>query len=155
MSVANPGRGFCAFAEWVFSYSRGSSQPTLALYDSGFLVSSAEIPLTKLGTRLYRDPRVGSNMKRKKGKKHDEPDPTVIREAMLEAVTNQLRVNEPPETRLAYDRLIELGFSEEEVMKYLACAVSSEVYEVMKHKRPFDRDRYVALLNRLPTLPWE
>jgi hypothetical protein len=105
--------------------------------------------------RLYRDHRVGGNMKRKKRRKNHEPDPTVIREAMLEAVTNQLRDNEPPETRLAFDRLIELGISEEEVMKYLACAVSSEIYEVMKHKRPFDRERYVALLNRLPTLPWE
>ena len=33
--------------------------------------------------------------------------------------------------------------------------MTSEIFDVLKHKQPYDEARYVAALHRLPTLPWE
>jgi len=74
---------------------------------------------------------------------------------MYEVVDNQLRDGEPPETRQTYERLLAEGRSPVEARRLLAAVVSSEVFEVLKHKRPYDRAGYVAALNRLPKLPWE
>jgi hypothetical protein len=36
----------------------------------------------------------------------------------------------------------------------LGCVMTSEIYEVIKHERAFDRDLYVQRLRALPKLLW-
>ena len=78
-----------------------------------------------------------------------------LREAILEVINNQMRDNDPPETKLAFIRLQEEGFSEEETLKLIGNVVASEVFAVLKENRPYDNEKYISALNALPKLPWE
>ena len=64
-------------------------------------------------------------------------------------------MGDPPETNQTFDRLLAEGHSPEEARRMLAAVVSSEVFEVLKHKQPYNHARYVAALQRLPKLPGE
>ncbi len=76
-------------------------------------------------------------------------------ELIIQAIKEQIRQNDPPETRETFDRLRREGHAEDEVYRLLGCVMTSEIYEVMKHERVFDRDLYVRRLQALPKLPWE
>ena len=82
-------------------------------------------------------------------------DPEITRAAIFEIIENQMRDDTPPETKQTYDRLIADGHSREETMKLIGCAVSSEIFDVLKQQQPFNQDRYVAALQSLPELPWD
>ena len=43
----------------------------------------------------------------------------------------------------------------DEAKRLIGCVVATEIYDVLKHRAPFDQRRFVAALHRLPTLPWE
>ena len=83
------------------------------------------------------------------------PDPEIMRALIFETIDNQMRDADPPETKQTYDRLIAAGYSREETMKLIGTAVSVEIFDVLKHGRPFNQARYVATLHALPTLPWD
>jgi hypothetical protein len=87
--------------------------------------------------------------------KTQQPNPEVISAAMYEIIDNQLRDGEPPETKQTFDRLLVEGHSVAEARRLLATVAASEVFEVLKRRRPYDHASYVAALQRLPKLPWE
>jgi hypothetical protein len=78
-----------------------------------------------------------------------------VNAAILEVVENQMRENDPPQTRSTYNRLIAQGYSDPEARKLIGCVVISELNDILKHEEPFNRRRFVKALRRLPTLPWE
>jgi len=78
-----------------------------------------------------------------------------LREAILEVINNQIRDNNPPETKQALIRLQEQGFSEKEALKLIGYVVASEVFSVLKKNNTYDEGRYISALNALPKLPWE
>jgi len=82
------------------------------------------------------------------------PNPE-LRRALMEIVNNQLRDGEPPETRATLDRLITQGIDRERALEFIACVVTSEVFDVLKSGQPYDEARYLAGLRALPRLPWE
>ncbi|MGH9846864.1 MAG: hypothetical protein ACREEM_49840 [Blastocatellia bacterium] len=84
-----------------------------------------------------------------------EPDPVIFRREILGIVQNQLTANDPPETKATLDRLLAEGIAEDEAMKMIACAVSTEVFNILKYQEVFDKERYVKNLKKLPQLPWE
>ena len=75
------------------------------------------------------------------------------RASFLQIVDNQLRANDPPETRETFNRLVAQGISEKDAKAYIAQAVCVETYDILKHKRPFNLQRYVKNLQRLPKPP--
>jgi len=75
--------------------------------------------------------------------------------AIMEVVDNQLRDGTPPDTRQTLDRLLADGHTEEDARRLIVCAVTSEIFDVFKNHQPYDENRYLAVLRRLPTLPWE
>ena len=79
----------------------------------------------------------------------DETNPLLGKE-MKKVVRNQIRQNDPPETKQTYDRLIKEGFPIDEVMRQLAVVVTAEIYDVVKNKEPFNQERYIKRLNKLP-----
>jgi len=79
----------------------------------------------------------------------------ILKETLLEVVNNQLRDQTPPETQETYERLMAEGYSDQEARELIAVVLSSEIFEMLKHRKPYDRERYVAALHRLPRLPWE
>ena len=74
---------------------------------------------------------------------------------MFEVIENQLRNNDPPETRKTLERLVCRGHSRQEAMRLIACVLATELFNVMKSESPYDHARYVANLKRLPELPFE
>lgn len=78
-----------------------------------------------------------------------------LRRALLEVVDNQLRENNPPETKETLKRLMAEGRSRKEAVELIACVVTSEIFDVLKLGRPYDNARFVAGLQALPRLPWE
>jgi len=84
----------------------------------------------------------------------EETNPN-LGEKIIEGVKEQIAIDDPPEVKETYNRLIADGHPEEEVFKMLACVLTAEMFEVMKHKRVFDLQLYVRRLQDLPKLPWE
>ena len=76
-----------------------------------------------------------------------------LRAAFLEAVENQLRDNDPPETRRTYERLLREGHSEVEAKDLICAAIAAETYYILKRGETFDHARYVTMLYNLPKLP--
>ena len=76
-----------------------------------------------------------------------------MRKIFLEIINNQIRDNNPPETKQTLDRLISEGISEKEAMDLIGCVVISEIYDVLKNKEDFNEERYIAALNKLPEQP--
>jgi hypothetical protein len=86
-----------------------------------------------------------AHMKRK-GAKHNP----ILKAVYLEAVEAQLRENNPPETRQTFDRLRSEGVSEKDAKILIGSVIAVETYEVMKSQQPFNHERFVRNLNRLP-----
>ena len=84
-----------------------------------------------------------------------KPNPAAARAAILEVVENQLRDGTPPETKLTFQRLVAVGYSEHEARRLIAAVVASEIFGVLKHNQPYDETRFIAALRRLPKMPYE
>jgi hypothetical protein len=80
-------------------------------------------------------------------------NPEVVRGALFEVIENQLRSNDPPETRHTLERLLNAGYPRGEAMKLIACVLLNEMNDVLKSQSSYDNARYVAHLSRLPELP--
>lgn len=76
-----------------------------------------------------------------------------LKTAIIEVVENQLEANDPPEIKETLDRLVSEGYSSMESKELIGNVVVVEVFEVLKEGKPFDLDRYVAALQRLPEIP--
>jgi hypothetical protein len=74
---------------------------------------------------------------------------------LITVIQRQIALGDPPETAVTFDRLIDDGHPEQEVYKMLACVLTADIFEMLKEKRPFDRELYARRLHALPTLPWE
>jgi hypothetical protein len=84
-----------------------------------------------------------------------EPDRQVAREALFEAIENQMKGEGPPETKETFDRLRDSGYSRNKTMELLACVLLVELDEMVREKRPYDATSYIRKLKALPQLPWE
>lgn len=78
-----------------------------------------------------------------------------LKAAFMEVVDNQLRDNDPPETRETYNRLIAQGISNEDARIYIGQAVCVELWDITRNKRAFDQERFIRNLNNLPEEPRE
>ena len=82
-------------------------------------------------------------------------DKKQMREIFMGIIDNQVRDNNPPETKQTLDRLISEGFSEIESKEMIGCVVISEIFDVLKSMKEYDEPRYIKALNKLPEQPWE
>ena len=76
-------------------------------------------------------------------------------EAIIEIIKNQLRDNDPPEVKRTLKRLMNTGESRENAMRFIATALSVELFGVLKYNELFNEKRYNKNLKELPTLPYE
>ena len=77
----------------------------------------------------------------------------IVREQIFEIINNQIKGNNPPETKLTYNRLIKLGYNDFEAKQLIGQCVSIELFNVLKHKKPFDEIRFTKNLKKLPENP--
>lgn len=85
-------------------------------------------------------------MKRKSDEQQYNP---YLKAAILDVVENQLRENNPPETRQTLNRLIQAGYSEDRAREMIGTVITTEIYYVMKDNEPFNNERFVSGLNNL------
>ena len=79
----------------------------------------------------------------------------MLKQQFLEIVSNQLTSNDPPETKQTLDRLVQEGYSDADARILIAQCVAAELFNVMKHNKPYDNERYVSNLRQLPDFPSE
>ena len=79
----------------------------------------------------------------------------IVHDQIIGIVANQIREGKPPETKQTYDRLVKSGYSGTDAKKYIGQCVAVELFNIMKHKVPFDEKRYVQNLLNLPGEPFE
>jgi hypothetical protein len=74
----------------------------------------------------------------------------MMRKEILQVVENQISNNTPPETKQTFNRLVKEGISKADAKIMIGQCVAIEIFNVMKHKQPFDKVRFVNNLNKLP-----
>ena len=74
----------------------------------------------------------------------------ILKAVYLEAVDTQLRDNDPPETRQTFDRLRAEGITEKDAKLLIGSVIAAETYEIMKSGTPFNKERFIRNLDRLP-----
>lgn len=80
----------------------------------------------------------------------NDPRGKALGKELKGVILKQIKKNDPPCSRTTYNRLmVEVG-DEDEVIRMMACVLSTELYQILKEQRVFDLDRYERLLNRLP-----
>ena len=84
----------------------------------------------------------------------NETDGALAGEAIRDAVREQIRSGEPPEAKKTYERLVAMGMAEDEALEMLSAVLAVEIFHVLKHQTPYDRERYESQLRELPSLPW-
>ncbi len=72
-----------------------------------------------------------------------------LKGAILEVVENQLRENNPPETRQTFERLLATGYLRQEAMEMIGSAVFGEIWAVLKENKPYDAVTYRAALEKI------
>lgn len=72
---------------------------------------------------------------------------------IFEIIENQLRDNDPPETKTTYDRLRKQGFDDFQTRQMIGQCLAVELYNVMKHGKPYNNERYIKNLKALPKEP--
>ena len=72
-----------------------------------------------------------------------------LKALILDVVENQLRENNPPETRQTLERLLATGYSRQEAMEMIGSAVVGEIWDVLKESKQYDAMRFRAALEGL------
>ncbi len=83
----------------------------------------------------------------------EEGTSPILKQTILEIVDKQIGDQDPPETAQTLQRLLNDGFSPLEARRLIGCIVSSEIFRVLKEKKPFNRERFVKDLHGLPDMP--
>lgn len=71
---------------------------------------------------------------------------------LIEVVENQLEDGEPLKVKETLMRLMMTGTPKDEAIAMMACAVSIEIFDVMKNDGEFNLKRYSEHLDRLPDI---
>ncbi len=79
----------------------------------------------------------------------------IIREQIFEIIKNQIESNTPPETRQTLKRLVDSGYSDQDARMLIGQCVAVELFSVLKLEKPFNNDRYVLNLKKLPEEPFD
>ncbi|MDB5013807.1 MAG: hypothetical protein JWQ25_2009 [Daejeonella sp.] len=80
---------------------------------------------------------------------------TVLRDQILKIIKNQIKANDPPETKATYKRLISLGYDDFTAKQYLGQCVAVELFNILKLKVPFNKEQYIRNLKALPKEPFD
>ena len=76
-------------------------------------------------------------------------------EHIFEIIENQLRDNNPPETKVTYDRLRKQGFDDFQTKQLIGQCLVVELFDVIKLEKPFNNARYTKNLLALPKKPFD
>lgn len=78
-----------------------------------------------------------------------------LRKQIFEIIKNQLKENNPPETKATYDRLQKQGFDEFQTKQMIGQCLAIELFNVIKFSKPYNNERYIKNLKALPKEPFD
>ena len=78
-----------------------------------------------------------------------------IREQIFEIIKNQIRDNDPPETKATFERLRKHGFDDFQTKQMIGQCLAVELFDVMKFGKPYNNERYIKNLLALPKEPFD
>ncbi|TRX75225.1 DUF1841 family protein [Pseudomonas mangiferae] len=84
---------------------------------------------------------------------HEEDDETLAEQALVEAIENQVEVDDPPAARATLNKLTLVGHPREESLHLMALVLAQAIRTMLREDRPFDRAWYEQALRALPDLP--
>lgn len=79
----------------------------------------------------------------------------ILREQIFEIIKNQIKNNDPPETKITHDRLIKAGYNDFQTRQMIGQCLSIELFEVIKNGKPYNNARYIKNLKKLPKEPFD
>ncbi len=79
----------------------------------------------------------------------------LLRDQIFKTIKKQIRDNNPPEAKAAYDRLRNQGYDDLHTMQLIGQCLAVQLYNTLKYRKPFDNDRYVRNLTELPKAPYD
>jgi hypothetical protein len=82
-------------------------------------------------------------------------DEEFAQSTLSEAIENQIRDDNPHETKATLNRLLLVGYSREDAVAMMASVLAQEVQAIVEQDRAFDMEWYVKALKALPNLPAE
>lgn len=78
-----------------------------------------------------------------------------LRKQIFEIIKNQIRNNDPPETKATFERLRKQGYDDFETKQLIGQCLAVELFGVLKHGKPMNNERYVKNLMALPKEPFD
>jgi hypothetical protein len=66
-----------------------------------------------------------------------------LREQIFEIINNQLRDNDPPETKTTFDRLQKQGYDDFQTRQMIGQCLAVELFDVLKQGKPYNNERYI------------
>ena len=78
-----------------------------------------------------------------------------LRDQIFEIINNQLRDNDPPETKTTLDRLLEQGYDDFLIKQMIGQCIAVELFDVIKHGKSYNNERYIKNLIALPKEPFD
>ncbi len=72
-----------------------------------------------------------------------------LKSAVLQTVENQIKNNNPPETKETLKRLMKMGDSRQEAIRKIAVVMVEEIYDMMKNHEVFNQERFVNKFEKL------
>jgi hypothetical protein len=78
-----------------------------------------------------------------------------LREQIFEIIKNQLKDNNPRETKTTYDRLRSQGYDDFETKQMIGQCLAVELFDVLKLGNPYNNERYIKNLKALPKEPFD
>lgn len=79
----------------------------------------------------------------------------ILKNQIFEIIKNQLRDNNPPETKITYDKLIKNGFDDFNIRQMIGQCLAIELFDVIKNGKQYNNKRYIKNLLALPKEPFE
>ncbi len=83
-------------------------------------------------------------------KKIDDDMNERLTSAIHAAIEQQIAEKNPPDTLIAYERLLEEGFSHDEAYALIGHLVGMEIAEEIRGEGGLNMERYIAALEELP-----
>ncbi|WP_235334153.1 hypothetical protein [Pelosinus fermentans] len=72
-----------------------------------------------------------------------------MKKTILQVVDNQLRENNPPITKITFERLQQSGYTTQQAKEKIAAILLEEMYDVLKTGQPYNEERYSNKLLKL------
>ncbi len=79
----------------------------------------------------------------------------ILRKQIFAILKNQLRDNNPPETKTNYDRLRKQGYDDFQTRQMIGQCIMVEIFDVLKSGKPYNNERYIKNLSALPKEPFD